>query len=85
MKKLRYYISLIPYIIEGWTNWFLDIISDIKYSKEFAKRREICKGCDKYKLGICTICGCVVQAKTRCEDSECPVGKWSSVHHRPDK
>lgn len=69
----------VKYIIQGWWNWFLDKISDIKYKKEFDQRMEICRQCDKNNHGICTICYCVLTAKTKSEDSECPTGKWSKI------
>lgn len=71
----------IKYIIQGWWNWFLDKISDIKYKKEFDNRLEICKQCENNKIGICAICHCVLVAKTKSEDSECPIGKWSKINH----
>lgn len=71
----------IKYIIQGWWNWLLDLISDIKYKKEFDARLEICKQCESNKHGICDICHCVLVAKTKSEDSECPVGKWKAIRH----
>jgi hypothetical protein len=71
----------IKYIIQGWWNWLLDLVSDIKYKKEFDERLEICKICENNKHGICGICHCVLVAKTKSEDSECPVGKWKKIEH----
>lgn len=71
----------VKYIIQGWWNWLLDLVSDIKYKKEFDARLEICKQCESNKHGICDICHCVLVAKTKSEDSECPVGKWKAIQH----
>lgn len=71
----------VKYIIQGWWNWLLDLVSDIKYKKEFDARLEICKQCESNKHGICDICHCILVAKTKSEDSECPVGKWKAIQH----
>lgn len=69
----------LKYIILGWWNWLLDKISDLKYKKQFDERLEICKACEKYSCGFCKICGCVVTAKTKCEESKCPINKWDAI------
>lgn len=69
----------VKYIIQGWWNWLLDLVSDIKYKKEFDARLEICRQCKNNKHGICSICHCVLVAKTKSEDSECPIGKWKAI------
>lgn len=66
-------------IIQGWWNFLLDIISDIKYKKEFDERFEICKTCEHNKFGICELCGCVLKAKTKAEDEFCSIGKWKTI------
>lgn len=71
----------VKYIIQGWWNWLLDLVSDIKYKKEFDARLEICKQCEHNKHGVCDICHCVLVAKTKSEDSECPDGKWQAIQH----
>jgi len=76
MQRILLTIKL---IWQGWTNVILDLISDIKYKDIFSDRYEICKSCEHNKLGICEKCGCVLKAKTKSEDSECPVGKWKTV------
>lgn len=70
---------VIKNIIQGWLNFILDIISDIKYKKEFDERLEICKLCEHNKLGICDLCGCVLKAKTKAEDEVCSIGKWKTI------
>ena len=69
----------VKYIIQGWWNWFLDKVSDIKYKKVFDERLEICRQCENNRHGICSICHCVLVAKTKAEGSECPVGKWGKI------
>lgn len=85
LSKLRRFVCLIPYIIQGWGNWFLDIVSDIRYADVFEERMRICKSCGKYLHGICSECGCVLAAKTKSEDSACPDGKWSAVRDIPSE
>jgi hypothetical protein len=65
-------------IIEGWFYWLFK-----KESELTKKRRAICKGCEFNKrnkwlfwIRLCTACGCVIKAKTACEDCGCIRGKW---------
>lgn len=74
-------MTKIGLIIRGWTNWMLDKISDIKYKKEFDERYKICEHCENNMFGICKDCGCVIKAKTKAEDSECPKGKWHKINY----
>lgn len=69
----------IKFFIEGWWNYFLDKISDIRYKKDFDARMTICEECPNNRNGICAICHCVLVAKTKSEGSECPEGKWGPV------
>lgn len=69
----------LKYIILGWWNLILDKISDIKYKKEFDERLAICKQCDRMSFGVCKECGCIVAAKTKSEDSACPLKKWAAI------
>lgn len=77
MKKLFLTLKL---IWQGWRNYFLDIVSDIKYKRYFDERYHICQKCEFNKLSICQKCGCVLKAKTKSEDAECPVGKWKNIY-----
>ena len=77
-----FYIKL---IIQGWWNWLLDCISDIKYKKYFDDRLNICKTCEHNKYGFCDICGCVLKAKTKAEDSVCPDKKWDTIKNTLNK
>ena len=40
---------------------------------------EICNACDDNMSGVCKHCGCVLAAKTKAEESECPIGKWKTI------
>ena len=75
---MKFFVYL-HYIFQGWLNYFLDLISDIKYKKIFDQRLEICNACDKNFHGICKECHCILKAKTKSEDSECPLKKWTTV------
>lgn len=66
-------------ILRGWYNFFLDIISDIRYKDIFEERYKICLFCCDNHSGICKHCGCVIKAKTKAEDEECPLGKWKKI------
>jgi hypothetical protein len=73
-------------IANGWSNL---LISSPKINELSKERMLICEGCDNYsenakKNGYktiridvhCTKCGCTLAAKTRSEDSRCPINKW---------
>lgn len=50
-------------------------------SKEEAKRRyEICKSCDQFRkiTKTCMMCNCIMPAKTKLQNSNCPIGKWGN-------
>jgi len=36
---------------------------------------DICKACDRYKMGICKECGCIVRLKILTSEITCPLGK----------
>lgn len=76
------YIKL---IFQGWLNWFLDKWSDLKYKKYFDARLNICKNCENNKSGICNICHCVLTAKTKAEESKCPIDKWDTIQNTINK
>lgn len=65
----------IKYIIQGYLHWFISLFKDIKNSKLYSMRLELCEKCDKNNNGICEICSCVLKAKTK-SDSKCPLNKW---------
>lgn len=76
---MRNFFNTIKLIWQGWTNMLLDLISDIRYKREFEERYEICKTCYHNSHGFCDICGCLLKAKTKSEDSECPMKKWLTI------
>ena len=49
-------------------------------SDETRRRRQICKTCRhniKYgKARICSLCGCIIKAKTTIENEKCYINKW---------
>lgn len=65
----------LKYIIQGWFHLILSKFKELKYSKLYKSRLDICNSCDKNKNGICDVCGCYLKAKTK-SDSLCPIGKW---------
>ena len=77
-----FYIKI---IFQGWINWFLDAWSDLKYKKYFDDRLNICKNCEHNKSNICDICHCVLKAKTKAEQSKCPIGKWDTIENTLNK
>ena len=77
-----FYIKL---IFQGWINWFLDKWSDLKYKKYFDERLNICKTCEYNKSGVCSVCHCVLKAKTKAEGSKCPKGKWDTIEKTLNK
>lgn len=69
-------------IIKGWWFYFLSICGFESYetymmSKE---RGQKCRLCEYRKPGIlgakCELCGCIIEAKIRCEDCVCPDARW---------
>ena len=76
---MRNLILTLRLIWQGWKNYFIDLVSDIKYKRYFDERYLICEKCEFNKLSICQKCGCVLKAKTKAEDAECPVGKWKNI------
>jgi hypothetical protein len=58
-------------------NFIESLINNFKDVNEQAKKRAyICNECDKRNLGICTECGCFLEAKVRFPNATCPLGKW---------
>ena len=61
----------------------LDVLQDkltgkIKYVPKDVSEFRLgqCHSCEHLKIGLCTQCGCIVEFKTRYEESSCPLGKW---------
>lgn len=40
------------------------------------QRLKICADCPNNKWGVCKICGCPLQTKSRLYDEHCPIEKW---------
>ncbi len=79
--NIKSFILVIKNIFQGWFNLLLDKISDIKYKSYFDERMNICRSCQDNKDGICGICHCVLKAKTKSEDSACPLKKWDTIEN----
>jgi hypothetical protein len=68
-------------IIEGYKHM---IIKDAIVEKMYNERIMDCNVCTKRinipiaKIGVCRICGCVIEAKARVKDEHCPdnPSKW---------
>ena len=60
-------------MIEGYKN-LIKRKSDIELVAK--QRLSICSSCPHKKAGICTLCGCILAAKTRELDQKCKIGKW---------
>ena len=82
---MKNFFQTILLIWQGWSNMILDLISDIRYKKEFDERKIICDSCEHNKLGFCELCGCLLKAKTMSEDSACPKGKWLTIKETLNK
>ena len=39
-------------------------------------RLEICRLCEHNEEGVCSICGCILKAKTKMDTERCPIDKW---------
>lgn len=66
-----------PVNVKPW-----DLLSDSapRASKEVRDQRmATCRGCDRYLLGVCRECGCVMGLKTTLAQARCPLGKWEAV------
>ena len=57
-----------------------DIITNKKASDDERIRREtICHKCPERKRDRCGLCGCFLKSKISLLNSECPIGKWSTL------
>ena len=45
------------------------------------ERLSHCTDCEHNKMGICKRCGCIIQAKTRLSNQQCPIGLWGPELH----
>jgi len=44
--------------------------------KKIKKRLKICNICEHKSVGICKICKCFIEIKTRLKNAKCPINKW---------
>lgn len=58
-------------IILGWWFWVTN-----KNNPLAQARLNVCSNCEFRKWATCGRCGCVLQAKARIRDEECPEKKW---------
>lgn len=65
----------IKYIIQGYWNLVISKFKELRYHELYESRLKVCKLCNKNRYGTCSICGCLVEAKTK-SDSICPLKKW---------
>ena len=47
--------------------------------EERDSRLEICSTCEHSRGPRCNLCGCFISYKAKLKNSECPIGKWSSL------
>lgn len=40
------------------------------------ERMKVCRNCVQLSAGVCKVCGCAVDAKTRLPEEACPLKKW---------
>lgn len=69
-------INWIGRILTGWYNKLTGKNQEIAN-----KRLQICMACEykRHLLGdeyICSLCGCVLSAKTRVNEEKCELNKW---------
>lgn len=76
MKRL---FKKIKSIMQGWKNYFINVVSNLKHRDEFIERLEICEMCEERNGHFCDKCGCFIPAKTKAEDESCPLGKWKEI------
>lgn len=58
-------------IIMGWWYFLTNQKNEVAQ-----KRLSICVECPYMQSGVCGKCGCVLQAKARIEEEECPDNRW---------
>ncbi len=50
---------------------------------ERERRYNICLKCPERNHNRCGLCGCFIKTKTIFKNSECPIGKWSTLLTEP--
>lgn len=67
--------------VEATKQWML-LGRPVRTDEQVLEVLKICQGCDKYKDGKCSICGCLINAgggwtsKARRLNEHCPLGNW---------
>jgi hypothetical protein len=66
-------LKIIDIIIGTFKNIF-------KLDNEISKSRmEICSECKDRDKNKCSLCGCILESKTRLKNAECPLSKWNKL------
>lgn len=65
-RVFRFIKALFKFILKG---------KHVPFSTEI-KRRGVCKDCEFRKEGICSLCGCNTNLKTKWSSEECPDNRW---------
>lgn len=78
LKELPSVITILKKVLNILKGWYYKLFNK---KEDIAKNRlEICKYCDNRvssALGdACSLCGCILDAKTRVKDEHCEVDKW---------
>ena len=55
---------------------FCWLVGGCKIALTADERMTICKKCVHYVKGRCSICGCILTAKTKMDTEKCPIDKW---------
>lgn len=63
-------------IIEGWTKKLLGSMGLYEAPPYAFDRAVVCGSCDREEKGVCTMCGCYLEAKTLVKSETCPLNKW---------
>ena len=61
-------------IAKGITNALLNNSSNFS-----TERLDICKICEHYQRGFCKVCGCLLTAKTKVIEENCPKNKFKNI------
>jgi len=57
-----------------------DVLTMSHVTKEEQVRRlTTCETCEHKRGARCNLCGCFINYKSKLKNSECPLGKWSTV------
>lgn len=61
--------------VSGIINGYANLLANVN-QKLAEQRMKICKACPNKAGRFCKICKCVLLAKVRDEEQQCPIGKW---------